>query len=141
MNQTLGDVMTRDPICLTASTTASEAARMMALHDIGDVVVTDDGGTVCGVLTDRDIVVRALAVDHDPKTTPVGELCTRELVSLSPDDGVDDAVSLMRTHAVRRLPVVQDGRAVGMVSLGDLAVDLDPASALADISRAPSNNG
>lgn len=140
MNETLNDVMTRDPVTLTASTTLSEAARMMALHEIGDVIVTDDdSGTMCGVVTDRDIVVRCLAVDDDPKTATLGSICTRDLVCLSPDDAVDDAVSLMRTKAIRRLPVVQEGKAVGVVSLGDLAQDRDPASALADISRAPSN--
>lgn len=140
MNEILHDVMTRDPVTLTASTTLSEAARMMALHEIGDVIVTDDeGAAMCGVVTDRDIVVRCVATDDDPKTTTLGSICSRDLVSLSPDDSVDDAVSVMRTRAIRRLPVVQDGKAVGVVSLGDLAQDRDPASALADISRAPSN--
>jgi CBS domain-containing protein len=140
MKELLHDVMTRDPVTLTASTTLSEAARMMALHEIGDVIVTDDdSGTMCGVVTDRDVVVRCVAVDDDPRTTTLGSICTRDLVCLTPDDSVDDAVSLMRTRAIRRLPVVQDGKAVGVVSLGDLAQDRDPASALADISRAPSN--
>jgi CBS domain-containing protein len=138
MNQTLGDVMTRDPVALRASASLSEAARLMALHEIGDVIVLDDDtGSLCGVVTDRDIVVRALAVDNDPGTTPLGSMCSREVVCLTPSDTVDDAVSLMRTHAIRRLPVVADGRPVGVVSLGDLAQERDPSSALADISRAP----
>jgi signal-transduction protein with cAMP-binding, CBS, and nucleotidyltransferase domain len=138
MQQMLKEIMTPHPVSCPATATLADAAAQMAQQDIGDVVVMDDSsGTVCGVVTDRDIVVRALAKGMDPTTTKLGDICTRDLVTLGPNDTAADAVSLMRTHSVRRIPVMENGQAVGMVSLGDLAVDRDPESALADISRAP----
>jgi CBS domain-containing protein len=101
--------------------------------------VVEEEGRAAGILTDRDIVVRAIAEGRDPGSTTVGEVCSSDLTTLTPDQSIDDAVRLMREHDVRRLPVVQDGRPVGIVSLGDLAVELDPDSALADISAAPPN--
>jgi CBS domain-containing protein len=110
----------------------------MKQHDIGDVIVLDDS-KVCGVVTDRDIVVRALAEGRDPATVKLGDICSRDLVSLAPTDSVEDAVRLMRERAIRRLPVLDKGRPVGMVSIGDLAVERDGDSVLADISVAPAN--
>ena len=138
MQQKLKGLMTPHPVTCSSTSTLCDAAAQMAQQDIGDVVVIDqDSGAVCGVVTDRDIVVRALARGLDPATTTLGDVCTRDLITLAPEDTAADAVSLMRTHSVRRIPVIADGQAVGMVSLGDLAVDRDPESALADISRAP----
>lgn len=138
MQRMLKDLMTPHPVTLPSTATVGDAAAQMAQQDIGDVVVVDsDSGTVCGVVTDRDIVVRAVAKAMDPATTKLGDICTKDLITLSPDDAVEDAVSLMRTHSVRRIPVTEGGKAVGVVSLGDLALDRDPESALADISRAP----
>jgi CBS domain-containing protein len=108
-------------------------------EDIGDVIVMDDG-KVCGIVTDRDVVVRALAEDRDPKSTKVAEICSRDLTTIAPGDPIDKAVKLMRERSIRRLPVVQGDRPVGIVSIGDLAQDRDPESALADISAAPPNN-
>ena len=105
---------------------------------IGDVVVLQDGN-MCGIATDRDIVVRAIANGKDPATTPIGEICGKDVTTLSFDTTIDDAVVLMRDKALRRLPVVDDGFPVGIVSLGDLALKRDPRSALADISGAPAN--
>jgi len=101
------------------------------------VVVDSDSGSLRGVITDRDIVVRAVAKRLDPSTTALRDICSRHVITLAPGDRPEEAVALMRTHSVRRIPVVENGLAVGMVSLGDLAVDRDPESALADISRAP----
>jgi CBS domain-containing protein len=115
-----------------------EAACAMRDNDIGDVVVLDNG-RLCGILTDRDIVVRALATGCDPTLTSVGEVCSRALVTLAPDDSTGEAVRVMRERAIRRLPVEEDGRVVGIVTLGDVAVDADRRSALADISAAPPN--
>ena len=106
--------------------------------NIGDVVVLEDG-QVRGILTDRDIVIRALAEGMDPSRTTVGEVCSRELTTLSPTDSIAQAVSIMRDKAIRRLPVVEGGRPVGIVSLGDLAVEREPDSALGGISAAPPN--
>jgi CBS domain-containing protein len=134
MAQKIRELMTRDPITLKSETTVAEAARAMRDHDIGDVLVTESGGKLCGILTDRDIVVRGLAEGKNPETTKLTELCTKQLVHLSPDDGVDSAIKLMTREGVRRIPVLDAGKPVGIVSLGDLAVARDTDSALASIS-------
>jgi CBS domain-containing protein len=134
----IADVMTRDPMTLDVMNTAADAALVMAERDIGDVIVCD-GDQVCGIVTDRDIVVRAVAHNRNPVTVTLGEICSRTMVTLSPDDSADDAVRLMSERALRRLPVVADGRAVGIVSLGDLAVERDRESVLGQISAAPPN--
>jgi CBS domain-containing protein len=124
---------------LPESTIVREAAETMRANDIGDVVVVDDNGAISGILTDRDIVVRVVAEGRDPRATRIGDIASRELTAVSPDDPVDRAVLLMRERAIRRLPVVDKGKPVGIVSIGDLALDRDPDSALADISAAPPN--
>jgi CBS domain-containing protein len=131
-------VMTEKPLALQAGTTLVEAARAMRDHDVGTTVVLEDD-EVRGIVTDRDMVVRALAEGKDPSQTVLGQIASQELVTLHPDDTVDQAVELMRRHAVRRLPVVRDGRPVGIVSLGDLAVERDPHSVIGHISAAQPN--
>jgi CBS domain-containing protein len=138
MAQSIREVMTPNPAMCPATSTVADAARFMRDSDVGDVLVERDG-TVCGIVTDRDIVVRAIADGQDPAKTKVGDICSRTLVSLSPVDSVEDAVRLMREKALRRLPILEDDRVVGIVSIGDLAVERDPDSALADISAAPPN--
>jgi len=98
-----------------------------------------DGGTVCGLVTDRDIIVRAIADGRDPRITKLRDICSGDLVTVQPGDHIDTAVQLMRHHALRRLPVVDAGMAVGIVSIGDIAAQRDPESALARISGAPPN--
>lgn len=132
------DVMTPNPIALPATSPAIEAARAMRDSDIGDVVVVD-GQQICGIVTDRDIVVRAVAEGRDPASTPLMDICSRELTTISPHESVDKAVRLMREKAIRRLPVVEDQRPVGIVSIGDLALERDPKSVLGNISAAPPN--
>ncbi|MGV9878703.1 CBS domain-containing protein [Streptomyces sp. NPDC003006] len=129
------DVMTPGVVAVRPDASLVEAAQLMRAQDIGDVLVATDGQVV-GVLTDRDIALRAVADGADPLTVSAQAVCTPNPVVVAPDDAVSDAVGLMRDHAVRRLPVVEDGHPVGMVSLGDLALSQDPSSALADISRA-----
>jgi CBS domain-containing protein len=138
MAEYLRDIMTQKPLTLQTSDTITAAARTMRDGNIGDVVVLENG-QVRGILTDRDIVVRALAAGLDPSRTTVGEVCSRELTTLSPMHSIAEAVSVMRDKAIRRLPVVEDGRPVGIVSLGDLAVEREPNSALGGISAAPPN--
>jgi CBS domain-containing protein len=138
MAQFLREIMTQRPVTVEAGDTVIAAARSMRDGNIGDVVVLESG-QVQGILTDRDIVVRALAEGRDPARTSVGEICSRELTMLAPTDTIEDAVKIMRDKAIRRLPVVEGGRPVGIVSLGDLAVDRDPASVLGNISAAPPN--
>ena len=138
MTQRIRDIMTTAPRVIDVDTTVEEAARVMAGDDIGDVLVVRDG-ELCGILTDRDVTIRVIAEGRDPKTTRAGDVASRELVTLAPEDRVDDAVRLMRERAVRRIPVVEEGKPVGIVSIGDLAIDLDRDSALADVSAAPAN--
>jgi CBS domain-containing protein len=124
---------------LDARSTLQAAAQMMRDEDIGDVIVIDDD-QLCGIVTDRDIAVRAVADGKDPTETRLGHICSRDLVTIAPNDPAEHAVELMRKNAMRRMPVVESGRPVGIVSLGDLALDRDRNSALADISAAPANN-
>jgi CBS domain-containing protein len=132
------EVMTPAPVALPADTPLTEAARRMRDQGIGTVLVHDDSGLV-GLVTDRDIIVRAIADDRSPATTTLGAVCSDRLVTVEPDDTTDDAVRLMRANAVRRIPVVEDGQAIGILSLGDLAIEHDERSALADVSAAPPN--
>jgi len=138
MAQTVADVMTSDPATIERTQSAAEAARLMAAHDTGDVIVLDNG-TVGGIVTDRDIAVRLVAKEKEP-STPVAEIVSdSQVVTVGPDTSLDQAAQLMRGNAVRRLPVIEQGRAVGVVSLGDLAIERDPDSALADVSAAQGN--
>ena len=137
--QSVGDIMTRPPRTVDATASVMDAATLMREGDFGDVVVLEEG-RLCGILTDRDIVVRVLATGDDPSTVRVGDVCSRVLTTVSESDGVGDAVRLIRAKAVRRLPVLDDdGKLVGIVSLGDLALARDPRSALGDISAARPN--
>lgn len=136
MPQSIRDVMTANPVTLPSDAPVEEAAQRMKDADIGDVIVTDDG-TVCGAVTDRDIVVRAVAEHRDPSTTKLADICSRDVVTVTPADSVEDAIRSMRERAIRRVPVVEHGTPVGIVSIGDLARERDPDSALADISAAP----
>jgi CBS domain-containing protein len=138
MTQTVSDVMTRNPATIEREDSTAEAARRMAAVGSGDVVVLDNG-KVCGILTDRDIAIRLVAEDK-PGTTPVSEIVTEtELTTVSPDTPLDQAIQLIRAKAVRRLPVVEKDQAIGIVSIGDLAIERDPESALADVSAAKDN--
>ena len=134
MGRTVLDVMTAKPVQVTPDETVVNVARLMSEQDIGTVLVAD-GGTLVGVVTDRDIVVRAVAQDRGPETQ-VGLLCTTEPVTIYTHDSVQKADSLMQEHALRRLPVVADGKAVGIVSLGDLAAAQNPESTLGRIKCA-----
>ncbi|WP_306316375.1 MULTISPECIES: CBS domain-containing protein [unclassified Streptomyces] len=135
MADVVRDVMTPGVVAVRPDASLVEAAQLMRAQDIGDVLVADESQVV-GVLTDRDIALRAVADGADPLTVSAEAVCTPHPVAIGPEDEVSVAVTLMREYAVRRLPVVEDGHAVGMVSLGDLALTQDPASALADISGA-----
>ena len=137
MAQTIREVMTAEPRCVERDASLVEAARAMREVDAGDVLVVD-GGKLCGIVTDRDIAIRAVADGRDPNETKVGDVCTAQVETLTPDASVDDAIRIMREHDVRRIPVVEDGgRPAGIVSIGDLAVANDEESVLADISSAP----
>ena len=135
---TVGDLMTRDPVMLEPASTVLDAARAMRDHDIGTVLVADKGRLV-GVLTDRDIVVRAIADEKNPASVKLDQVASKEIEALPPDHPLDKAIKLMRTRALRRFPVVKSGKPVGILTIGDMAVELDPRSALADVSAADPN--
>ncbi|OMI41213.1 CBS domain-containing protein [Streptomyces sparsogenes] len=139
MAQQVKDVMTPAVATVRPDASVVEAAQLMRAQDIGDVFVARDG-ELLGVLTDRDITLRAVADGVDPLTVSCQAVCTPDPVKVGPDTDVTQAVTLMRRHAVRRLPVVDGGRPLGVVSIGDLAQERDPDSALADISRAAPDN-
>lgn len=139
MAQAIKDVMTPDPVCVDPHSSAADAAKRMRDVDSGAILVAE-GGHLKGLLTDRDIVVRAIAEGRDPSQVEVQEICSSDIQALRPDDDVDRAVRLMRERHIRRIPVVEgDDQPVGIVSIGDLALARDETSALADISGAPAN--
>jgi CBS domain-containing protein len=141
MAQSVREVMTENPTVLPASASVQDAALRMRDQDIGDIIVEKDGA-LYGMVTDRDIVVRVIAEGKDARTTDLESICSRNLVTLAPEDSVKDASQVMEENAVRRVPVVEGGRngkVIGIVSLGDIAVEKKPKSALGKISAAAPN--
>ncbi|HVK74947.1 MAG TPA: CBS domain-containing protein [Kofleriaceae bacterium] len=138
MAQLVREVMTKNPVTLSSTASILDAAKKMKEGDIGGVIVTKNN-QMCGIVTDRDIVVRAVAEEKNPQQITLEEVCSQDVTSVSPDDDVSKAVQLMRDKAVRRLPVTDKGKPVGIVSLGDLAQNLDRKSALGEISAKPPN--
>lgn len=134
----VSEIMTASPETIGKDATLSQAANVMAKNDIGDVIVVDPHSEgVVGILTDRDIVIRACAEGADPTTTSIASYFTPTPSVVGPNDLVQEVDFLMRDQDVRRVPVVEGGRAIGIVSLGDLAVQTDPGSALAAMTEAP----
>ncbi|MBD0420187.1 CBS domain-containing protein [Streptomyces sp. TRM S81-3] len=138
MTQYVRDIMTGDPVTVEPQTSVTDVARIMRDQDLGAILVTD-GDRLRGLVTDRDLVIRSIAEGGDPEQTTVADACSGDLFTIRPDEELDHAVQLMREHAVRRVPVVEEGHPVGIVSLGDLAMERDPESALGDISAARPN--
>src|SRR3954467_10536203 len=138
MADTIKDLLKGEPATVEASATVEEAAKLMDEKDIGNVLVVENG-EVQGIVTDRDIVVRVIAKGNGPDAG-VREAATTDVETISSDTSIDEAIQKMEQANVRRLPVVDDGNPVGVVSLGDLAEARDKDSALADISSASPNN-
>ncbi len=135
---TAKDVMTASPLTLLASATIADAAKAMRDKDVGSIIVLEKDDTLCGIVTDRDIVVRAVANGAGVKST-LSEICSDDVVEASPDTPVDELVRMMSEKAIRRVPVLDHGKVVGIVSIGDLAMSRDPDSCLGNISAAPAN--
>ncbi len=118
--------------------TALTASRLLSRHNIGSLPVCTGDGRLQGIVTDRDIVLRCVASGRNPETTPVSDIMSTNVVSVSPTDEVSTAASLMSNEKIRRLPVVDKGRVAGMLSLGDIAksrsFNMEAARALTDIS-------
>jgi signal-transduction protein with cAMP-binding, CBS, and nucleotidyltransferase domain len=134
MNAKVRDVMTPGPIGVDYHQSIGTAARTMRDWGVGAVLVVSDQA-LFGLVTDRDLMVRAVAESKGPDE-PVGPLSSRDLVGVHGADPAAVAVALMREHAVRRLPVIEDGQVAGIVSLVDLAPPDESASALAEVSNA-----
>lgn len=132
------ELMNSSVVSISPEDYASLAARLLSRHNIGSLPVCDEGGRLRGIITDRDIVLRCVAAESDPQTTPVREIMTRSVVSISPEDDVREATRIMSREQVRRLPVAENGRVVGMISLGDMAktdaYDMEASKALSEIS-------
>jgi CBS domain-containing protein len=122
------EVMTSDPRSIAPSTTVEEAAKLMRDADVGPIPIVEKG-IVAGILTDRDIVLRVVAEGKDPASTTVGEVASRDLVTVDPEQTLDEALQLMAKHQVRRLPVSEeDGKLVGIVAQADIALEADDRS-------------
>jgi len=120
MGTSIKEVMTRDVRACEPNATAADAAKVMAQEDVGPVPIVEDGRLV-GIVTDRDVVVRVVAEGRDPNATTVKEIASTDLVTVSPDDDLDEALHLLAERQVRRLPVVEGDRLVGIVAQADIA--------------------
>lgn len=136
MAQQVKELMTEGPVTLAKDASLAEAAKLMRDRDIGDVIVVE-GEAATGIVTDRDIVIRGIAEGADPNTTRLGQVASGELNAVAPDDPVERAIKVMRDKAIRRVPVLEGGKPVGVLSIGDLAIERDERSVLADISEEP----
>jgi len=121
MAKSVRDAMTAEPRSIGASASVVEAARLMREQHIGSLPVTEDDRLV-GMITDRDIATRVVAESAVPETTSVGDVYSRDLISVEPNSDLDEALRLMARHQVRRLPVVENDRLVGMVAQADIAL-------------------
>jgi len=133
----VSDIMTTAPVGVYYSQTIGETARIMRDTAVGAVLVVNDG-TLSGMVTDRDLVIRGLAEGEGPDS-PVGPLCSGDLIGVAADADIAQAEQLMREHAVRRLPVINEGQVVGIVSIGDVAISAGGDSSLAAVSKAEAN--
>ncbi|MEG2421453.1 MAG: CBS domain-containing protein [Oscillospiraceae bacterium] len=133
------DLMNGSVVSVLPEVSTAECARLLSRHNLGALPVCGEDGHLRGIITDRDIVLRCIAAEEDPAVIPVREIMTRNCAVLSPADDAREATRLMAEKQVRRLPVVEEGRVVGMLSLGDLAVthayDMEASKALSEISE------
>ncbi len=134
----VSETMTDKPICISPLEPVATAARLMKRHNLGALPVCDEHGRLRGILTDRDIVVRGVAADLDPADTPVRELMSRGLASCSSQEELPEALTVLRREQLRRLPVLEEGKLVGMISLCDIVrhpdCRMEAAEALSDIA-------
>ena len=136
----LKDLMTHHVHTVPKEATVREVANTMLVEQIGLVIVNSPDGTMFGVATDRDLVVRALAKGRDVDHTKIADVCSRSVSVLGPTATIEDALKLMRDRAVRRIPIVVESKVLGVISIGDLARAKDPHSTLAQISASPAND-
>ena len=134
----VSDLMNPNVVSIAPDESAALAARLLRRHNVGSLPVCSLDGRIRGIVTDRDIVLRCVAAESDPEQTKVREIMSRGVVSVGPEADVREATRLMASEQVRRLPVVDEGRVIGMLSLGDMAknarFDMEASKALAEIS-------
>ena len=133
------ELMNPHVVSLATTDSTALAARLLSRHNVGSVPVCTTDGRLRGIVTDRDIVLRCIAAEEDPAQTPVREIMTRGCYTVSPEDDCRQATRIMAARQIRRLPVVEGGKLVGMLSLGDLArchsFDMEASQALSEISE------
>ena len=133
------DIMRPDVVTIEPGESAALAARLLARHNVGALPVCSDQGVLQGILSDRDIILRCVAAEESPQDLTVGEIMTRYPSAVAPEDDIRQAAQLMSRQQIRRLPVVEQGKVVGMVSLGDLAkcgrYEMEVSRALTEISE------
>ncbi|MCW2958472.1 MAG: hypothetical protein JWP18_1275 [Solirubrobacterales bacterium] len=137
------DVMTTDTTCVGENDSLYDAAQQMKSLNVGALPICGDDDRLKGMITDRDIAIEAVAEGRDPKGTKVTDIGRREVVTIGADDSVDEAIQTMIDKGVRRLPVIDGHRLVGMVSTADLARDCPPervGELLAGLSEQPAND-
>lgn len=132
------DKMTTNVTYINPDSTVVEAAQLMQQHNVGSIPVCDQSGVV-GIVTDRDIIVRNIAHGKNPQSTPVRDVMTAKVATASPDMDVDDVSKMMAQNQIRRVPVVDNNKIVGMLALGDMATDnrfnVEASEALTEISK------
>lgn len=141
MAQTVRDVMTSGADSLGHNDTILDAARRLAEHDIGAMPICDAGGTIRGMLTDRDVVVKVIAQGRDAGEVTAAEFAQGPVATVSPDDSLEDALETMTREGVRRLPVVEGDDLVGMVSQADLARALPQEQAAKVVEAVSASSG
>lgn len=137
MGTSIKEVMTSDVRACEPNATVADAAKVMAQEDVGPIPIVE-GGRLVGIVTDRDIVVRVVAEGRDPNATTVKEIASTELVTVSPGDDLDEALNLLAKRQLRRLPVVEGDRLVGIVAQADIAragADAKTGEVVEQISR------
>ncbi|NSW90783.1 MAG: CBS domain-containing protein [Firmicutes bacterium] len=132
------DKMTKNVAYVSPNTSITETAQLMQRHNIGSVPVVDDNNLV-GIVTDRDIVVRNIAQGNDPRSTPVSDIMTTNVITVTPDADMEEVTAKMAINQIRRVPVVENNRLVGILAIGDMATDrrfnMEASEALSEISR------
>ena len=141
MGHTCREIMTRDPACCGSGDSVEQVARLMRHRNVGSVPVVEDPVSMIlvGIVTDRDLTLKVLAEGRDPRTTLVGQVMTSSPIVCAPDDDIQLALETMARHQVRRLPVVENRRVVGIIAQADIATRLnapaDTAALVEQISK------
>lgn len=138
------EVMTKNPKTCAPTDTVNQAAQLMKSEDVGPIPIVSGNGKLEGIITDRDIVLKVVAEGKDAKTTKLSEVMTTDVVTCTPDGDIDQTLDLMEDHQIRRIPVVEGGRLVGIISQADVATRLEEpektAELVEDISKAAATN-